>query len=60
MNDKVIAALGKKGAVINIARGSVVDEPALVKALVEGNLRGAGSTYSPTSCQRARGSDEAR
>ncbi len=42
VNDKVIAALGKKGAIINIARGSVVDEPAMVKALVEGNLRGAG------------------
>jgi lactate dehydrogenase-like 2-hydroxyacid dehydrogenase len=42
VNDKVIAALGKKGALINIARGSVIDEKAMVKALVAGNLRGAG------------------
>jgi lactate dehydrogenase-like 2-hydroxyacid dehydrogenase len=42
VDEKVIAALGKKGAVVNIARGSVIDEKALVKALVEGKLRGAG------------------
>ncbi len=42
VNEKVIAALGKKGAIINIARGSVIDEKALVKALVEGKLCGAG------------------
>ncbi len=39
---RVIAALGPKGYVINIARGSVVDEPALVEALVQGKLKGAG------------------
>ncbi|MGQ0675597.1 MAG: 2-hydroxyacid dehydrogenase [Rhodospirillales bacterium] len=39
---KVIAALGKKGYLVNIARGSVVEEPALVQALVEGRLAGAG------------------
>jgi lactate dehydrogenase-like 2-hydroxyacid dehydrogenase len=38
----VIAALGPEGAIINIARGSVIDEPALVKALVEKKLGGAG------------------
>jgi len=38
----VIAALGPKGYLINISRGSTVDEPALVKALVEGKLGGAG------------------
>src|SRR6266851_4168747 len=34
----VIAALGPQGTLINVARGSVVDEPALIKALAEGRL----------------------
>ncbi len=42
VNAKVIEALGTKGYFVNISRGSVVDEPALVKALVEGRLGGAG------------------
>ncbi len=42
VNAKVLAALGEKGYVVNIARGSVVDEPALVEALVKGRLKGAG------------------
>lgn len=42
VNAAVIAALGPKGYVVNIARGSVVEEPALVTALVEGKLAGAG------------------
>ncbi len=39
---EVLAALGRKGAVINIARGSGVEEPAMVRMLQEGNLGGAG------------------
>jgi lactate dehydrogenase-like 2-hydroxyacid dehydrogenase len=39
---RVIDALGPEGMLINIARGSVVDEPALVRALVEGRLGAAG------------------
>jgi lactate dehydrogenase-like 2-hydroxyacid dehydrogenase len=39
---KVLAALGRKGTLVNIARGSIVDEPALVAALQDGTLGGAG------------------
>jgi hydroxypyruvate reductase len=39
---KVLAALGKKGYLINVARGSVVDEQALVSALRDGTIAGAG------------------
>jgi lactate dehydrogenase-like 2-hydroxyacid dehydrogenase len=39
---KVLAALGKKGAIVNIARGSIIDEPALVAALQAGTIKGAG------------------
>jgi lactate dehydrogenase-like 2-hydroxyacid dehydrogenase len=38
----VLAALGPKGTLINIARGSIVDEPALVEALRTGTIKAAG------------------
>jgi lactate dehydrogenase-like 2-hydroxyacid dehydrogenase len=38
----VLEALGKKGTLVNIARGSIVDEPALVRALESGTIKGAG------------------
>jgi len=37
----VIEALGSKGFVVNIARGSVIDEPALVAALAGRHIAGA-------------------
>jgi lactate dehydrogenase-like 2-hydroxyacid dehydrogenase len=42
VNAEVIKALGKKGTLVNVARGSVIDEPALVKALKDGTLGAAG------------------
>lgn len=39
---KVLDALGPNGILINISRGSVVDEPALIKALKEKKIYSAG------------------
>ena len=39
---KVLAALGPAGIVVNIARGSIIDEEALVDALERGTIAGAG------------------
>jgi hydroxypyruvate reductase len=39
---RVIDALGPEGMLINVARGSVVDEAALIEALRQGRLGGAG------------------
>lgn len=41
INAQVLAALGPKGYLINIARGSVVDQPALLHALTTGGIAGA-------------------
>lgn len=42
VNEEVLTALGPDGILINVSRGSVVDEPALVRALQNGTLGGAG------------------
>jgi hydroxypyruvate reductase len=42
VNAEILAALGNQGTVINIARGSVIDELALVSALQNGTIKAAG------------------
>jgi lactate dehydrogenase-like 2-hydroxyacid dehydrogenase len=42
INAEVLDALGPNGILINMARGSVVDEPALIKALKEKRIMAAG------------------
>jgi len=42
VSTSVLEKLGPEGYLVNIARGSVIDQDALVSALVEGRLGGAG------------------
>ncbi len=42
VNLEVMQALGPDGVIINIGRGSVIDQPALIKALSNGTIRAAG------------------
>jgi lactate dehydrogenase-like 2-hydroxyacid dehydrogenase len=39
---RILSALGPKGFLINVARGSVVDQAALIEALNSGGIAGAG------------------
>ncbi len=47
VNADVLKALGPKGFLINIARGSVVDEDALITALIDKTILGAGLDVYP-------------
>jgi len=42
VNAEVLKALGPRGVVVNVARGSVIDEPALIEALKTGTIIAAG------------------
>lgn len=42
INKEVMLALGKKGVIINIARGAIIDEKEMVHCLVHGEIGGAG------------------
>jgi lactate dehydrogenase-like 2-hydroxyacid dehydrogenase len=42
INAEVLKALGPRGIVINMARGSVIDEPALIEALKSRAIYSAG------------------
>jgi lactate dehydrogenase-like 2-hydroxyacid dehydrogenase len=42
INTEVLTALGPRGIVINMARGSVIDDDALIKALKDRTIHSAG------------------
>jgi len=42
VNADILRRLGEDGHVVNIARGSVIDQPALVRALTDKTIAGAG------------------
>jgi len=42
VNAGILRRLGEEGCVINIARGSVIDQPALIQALTDKTIAGAG------------------
>ena len=60
INAEVLEALGPDGVLINIARGSLVDEKALIEALRTGKILAAGSRRVRERAQRAARAHRAR
>jgi lactate dehydrogenase-like 2-hydroxyacid dehydrogenase len=54
INKAVIEALGPQGLLVNVARGSLIDEDALIAALKDGRWAWPGWTCSTTSRPRPR------
>ncbi len=42
VDGRVLRSLGPKGVLVNIARGAVIDEPAMIEALADGTIASAG------------------
>jgi hydroxypyruvate reductase 2 len=42
INKEVLLALGKKGLIINVGRGAIIDEQEMVRCLMQGEIAGAG------------------
>ncbi|KAK9056224.1 hypothetical protein SSX86_027314 [Deinandra increscens subsp. villosa] len=42
IDKRVMTALGKKGVIVNVSRGALINEAELVKCLVEGEIAGVG------------------
>ena len=60
INAEVLAALGARGILINVARGSVVDQHALIEALMGGVIAGAASGRVRRRAPRSAGTAGAR
>ncbi|XP_078153324.1 glyoxylate/hydroxypyruvate reductase HPR3-like [Carex rostrata] len=42
INKQVLQSLGKEGIIVNIGRGAHIDEPELIRSLVQGEIKGVG------------------
>ena len=55
INEKILERLGPDGVLVNVSRGSVVDEAALIEALKSNRLGGAGlDVFDPEPTNSAR------
>lgn len=58
INENIIDRLGPDGALVNVSRGGVVDEDALIDALKKGSLGGAGlDVFDPEPTNSTRWTD---